>query len=56
VVIAIRLGSQLVMRGLDPRIHPICIMMDCRIEPGNDDRGLLKPRAGLGKARWAGEI
>jgi hypothetical protein len=24
------------MRGLDPRIHPLRKMMDCRVEPGND--------------------
>jgi hypothetical protein len=25
-----------VMRGLDPRIHPLRLM-DCRVKPGNDD-------------------
>ena len=24
------------MRGLDPRIHPLAKMMDCRVKPGND--------------------
>jgi hypothetical protein len=28
-----------VMRGLDPRIH-LFRMMDCRVEPGNDNRRL----------------
>jgi hypothetical protein len=28
----------IVMRGLDPRIHPtIFQMMDCRVKPGNDN-------------------
>jgi hypothetical protein len=32
----------LVMRGLDPRIHPLCKKvlrrwMDCRVKPGNDE-------------------
>jgi hypothetical protein len=27
-----------VMRGLDPRIHLLTKMMDCRVKPGNDDR------------------
>jgi hypothetical protein len=25
-----------VMRGLDPRIHSLREMMDCRVKPGND--------------------
>jgi hypothetical protein len=25
-----------VMRGLDPRIHLLAKMMDCRVKPGND--------------------
>jgi hypothetical protein len=25
------------MRGLDPRIHLLSEMMDCRVKPGNDD-------------------
>jgi len=25
-----------VMRGLDPRIHLLQKMMDCRVKPGND--------------------
>jgi hypothetical protein len=29
--------SSVVMRGLDPRIHPLK-MMDCRVKPGNDTR------------------
>jgi hypothetical protein len=29
-----------VMRGLDPRIHPLR-EMDCRVKPGNDDGGVL---------------
>jgi hypothetical protein len=28
-----------VIRGLDPRIHPLRERMDCRVEPGNDDAG-----------------
>jgi hypothetical protein len=24
--------------GFDPRIHPLAKNMDCRLEPGNDDR------------------
>jgi len=24
------------MRGLDPRIHLLLEMMDCRVKPGND--------------------
>jgi hypothetical protein len=27
-----------VMRGLDPRIHLLAKMMDCRVKPGNDNR------------------
>jgi hypothetical protein len=31
----------IVMRGLDPRIHPerprLIKMMDCRVKPGNDE-------------------
>jgi hypothetical protein len=30
--------SLYVMRGLDPRIHLLAKMMDCRVKPGNDDR------------------
>jgi len=26
-----------VMRGLDPRIHLLAKMMDCRVKPGNDN-------------------
>jgi hypothetical protein len=26
------------MRGLDPRIHLVREMMDCRLKPGNDER------------------
>jgi hypothetical protein len=26
------------MRGLDPRIHPLQKMMDCRVKPGNDNQ------------------
>jgi hypothetical protein len=29
--------TQSVMRGLDPRIHLVQEMMDCRVKPGNDD-------------------
>jgi hypothetical protein len=28
-----------VMRGLDPRIHHLRKMMDCRVKPGNDQEG-----------------
>jgi hypothetical protein len=28
--------SMIVMRGLDPRIHLLSEMMDCRVKPGND--------------------
>jgi len=31
-----------VMRELDPRIHPLQKMMDCRVKPGNDVPG-IKP-------------
>jgi hypothetical protein len=27
--------NPLVTRGLDPRVHPLCVM-DCRVKPGND--------------------
>jgi hypothetical protein len=41
-------GSRPVMRGLDPRIHrkrPFCFeMMDCRVKPGNDERGVCLRR------------
>jgi hypothetical protein len=30
------------MRGLDPRIHLLAKKMDCRVEPGNDDRDLIE--------------
>jgi hypothetical protein len=35
--------SEAVMRGLDPRIHPLrkkalLQVMDCRVKPGNDER------------------
>jgi hypothetical protein len=30
------------MRGLDPRIHLLAKKMDCRVEPGNDDRDLIR--------------
>jgi hypothetical protein len=34
----------IVMRGLDPRIHPLpnnlpSALMDCRVKPGNDELG-----------------
>src|SRR5262249_13374515 len=41
-----RYASLPVTRGLDPRVHPLrknsfANRMDCRVEPGNDDRGEL---------------
>jgi hypothetical protein len=36
------------MRGLDPRIHLLRKMMDCRVKPGND--GDVMSRATL--SRW----
>jgi hypothetical protein len=30
----------LVMRGLDPRIHPFRKKMDRRVKPGDDDRAI----------------
>jgi hypothetical protein len=38
-----------VMRGLDPHIHLISRMMNCRVKPGNDNRST---RPGTG---WADE-
>jgi len=32
----------LVMRGLDPRIHPSAKKMDCRIKSGNDDQSRIQ--------------
>jgi hypothetical protein len=48
----------LVMRGLDPRIHPLLQkvlrrLMDCRVKPGNDElnqRPLLLDRNPLASA------
>jgi hypothetical protein len=28
--------------GLDPRIHLLAKKMDCPVEPGNDDRDLIR--------------
>src|ERR1700742_2822505 len=40
--VAVRIVLPPVMRGLDPRIHPIREgMMDCRVKPGND--GEIQP-------------
>jgi hypothetical protein len=30
----------IVMRGLDPRIHPLTQTMDRRVKPGDDDGGV----------------
>jgi hypothetical protein len=36
------------MPGLDPGIHPLCKslakVMDCRVKPGNDDKGARQNR------------
>jgi hypothetical protein len=29
--------TPIVMRGLDPRIHPFQKRTDCRVKPGNDE-------------------
>jgi hypothetical protein len=34
----------LVMRGLDPRIHPFSKKMDRRVKPGDDDRVMQRER------------
>jgi hypothetical protein len=38
-----REANAIVMRGLDPRIHPFAKTMDCRVKPGNVDniRGIF---------------
>src|SRR3569623_983974 len=36
--------TTLVMRGLDPRIHLLEKMMDCRVKPGNDEFNLRLQR------------
>jgi hypothetical protein len=28
----------LVTRGLDPRVHPLQVKMNCRVKPGNDGK------------------
>ena len=38
------------MRGLDPRIHPssqesLSKWLDCRVKPGNDGGGYLRPNS-----------
>ncbi|MFK4506041.1 ABC transporter [Bradyrhizobium daqingense] len=38
------MNKVIVMRGLDPRIHPLpnklpSASMDCRVKPGNDELG-----------------
>jgi hypothetical protein len=40
------------MRGLDPRIHLLSKMMDCRVKPGNDnDRDVsIQTRSHLSEA------
>jgi hypothetical protein len=44
-----RLSYSIIMRVLDPRIHPLRKKflqrwMDCRVEPGNDDLNLAPER------------
>jgi hypothetical protein len=36
------------MRGLDPRIHLVPKMMDCRVKPGNDDHDSKWPEIAIG--------
>jgi hypothetical protein len=35
-MLAERVALTIVMRGLDPRTHPLTKSMDCRIKSGND--------------------
>src|SRR5262245_2245799 len=45
-----------VTRGLDPRVHPpsqehLAKMMDCRVKPGNDRSGSVRPGHALVTAK-----
>jgi hypothetical protein len=35
------------MPGLDPGIHLLRKMMDCRVQPGNDEPSLMPAKAGI---------